>query len=177
MDGLDVEAGSAVGALTAGIGDVVPERHDDVAADDAERIYPGYKALFHSHVEQIWGWEEAWQRQNFAEEWEGARTWWIESQGQLSGYLQLRNGADFMYVLSLGILPDCQGRGIGRRIMRSLQEDAASLAQPLRLSVFRTNPRALSFYQALGFHVTEESEAFHRLEWLPEVVGGTCAGG
>lgn len=140
---------------------------------DGEPIYGLYKELFQSHIEQIWGWDENWQQENFAKEWEEARTWWIESQGQLSGYLQLRNGADFMYVLSLGILPDFQGRRIGREIMQSLQGEAAGLGQPLRLSVFRTNPRALSFYQGLGFRVTEETEAFHRLEWRAEAAGGS----
>ena len=134
--------------------------------DDAARIYRLYKKLFYSHIHQIWGWDEAWQRENFAKEWDEARTWFIDSRGQLSGYLQLRDEPDFMYVLSLGILPDSQGCGIGRRIMVSLQEEAGRLGQPLRLSVFRTNPRALSFYQGLGFRVTEETEAFHRLEWL-----------
>lgn len=143
-------------------------------ADDGP-IYLLYKDLFQSHIEQIWGWDESWQRENFTKEWEEARTWRIESEKQLSGYLQLRNEADFMYVLSLGILPAFQGRRIGREIMVSLQEEATSLGQSLRLSVFRTNPRALSFYQALGFGVTEETEAFHRLEWRAEGAGGTRA--
>lgn len=142
---------------------------------DVGPIYSLYRDLFQSHIEQIWGWDESWQRENFTKEWEEARTWRIESEKQLSGYLQLRNEADFMYVLSLGVLPAFQGRRIGHRIMVSLQEEAASLGQSLRLSVFRTNPRALSFYQALGFGITEETEAFHRLEWRVEGMGGTRA--
>ncbi|QJE97400.1 GNAT family N-acetyltransferase [Luteolibacter luteus] len=158
---------------------MIPRDFELQAADesDAEPIYELYKELFQNHIDQIWGWDENWQKENFAKEWEEARTWRIDSQGQLSGYLQLRDEADFMYVLSLGILPAFQGRRIGRVIMRSLQQEAAGKGLPLRLSVFRTNPRALSFYQGLGFRVTEETEAFQRLEWLEEAAGGTASRG
>ena len=139
----------------------------EAAASDADPIYGLYESLFRHHVEQIWGWDEAWQRENFAEEWEVTRTWRVESQGRLAGYIQQKNEQDFVYLLSVAIIPDFQGRGIGRQIMGRFQEEAAKLGQPLRLSVFRTNPRALSFYQGLGFRVTEETDAFHRLEWLP----------
>jgi ribosomal protein S18 acetylase RimI-like enzyme len=158
---------------------MIPRDFELQAADesDAEPIYELYKELFQNHIDQIWGWDENWQKENFAKEWEEARTWRIDSQGQLSGYLQLRDEAGFMYVLSLGILPAFQGRRIGRVIMRSLQQEAAGKGLPLRLSVFRTNPRALSFYQGLGFRVTEETEAFQRLEWLEEEAGGTASRG
>lgn len=76
--------------------------------------------------------------------------------------------SDFIYLLSIAIIPDFQGRGIGREIMLGFQRMAEELGQPLRLSVFRTNPRALSFYLNLGFRVAEETPEFHRLEWLPE---------
>jgi ribosomal protein S18 acetylase RimI-like enzyme len=138
---------------------------------DAEPIYALYESLFRHHIEQIWGWDEAWQRANFTEEWQMARTWRVESQGRLAGYIQQKNEQDFVYLLSVAIIPDFQGRGIGRQIMAGFQDEAARLGQPLRLSVFRTNPRALSFYQGLDFRVTEETEAFHRLEWLPASLG------
>jgi hypothetical protein len=42
----------------------------------------------------------------------------------------------------------------------------------LRLSVFRTEPRRLRFYEGLGFTVTETADAFWRLEDLPgEILG------
>lgn len=55
---------------------------------DAGPIIDLYKELFHGHIQQIWGWDEAWQRLNFEEEWKTARTWRIESQDRLAGYLQ-----------------------------------------------------------------------------------------
>lgn len=158
---------------------MIPRDFELQAAEesDAEPIYLLYKELFQNHIEQIWGWDEGWQQENFVKEWEEARTWRIDSRGQLLGYLQLRNEAEFMYILSLGILPEFQGRRIGRVITRSLQQEAAGRGQALRLSVFRTNPRALSFYQGLGFRVTEETEAFHRLEWRADAAVGSGAGG
>jgi ribosomal protein S18 acetylase RimI-like enzyme len=135
--------------------------------DDREAIFALYERLFRHHIDQIWGWDPAWQTANFAEEWRIARTKMIIAGGELSGYLQLKSEPDHDYILSLGIVPDSQGQGIGRRLMSDLKRDAAERSLSLRLSVFSTNPRALKFYETLGFRVTDVTPEFHRLEWHP----------
>ena len=133
--------------------------------DDHDAVFALYENLFRHHVERIWGWDPAWQTANFTEEWQTARTDLILTLHGLSGYLQVKSEPDHDYILSLGILPESQGQGIGRRIVADLMQAAASRGMPLRLSVFRTNPRALEFYESLGFQTTTETPEFHRLEW------------
>jgi len=137
----------------------------DAEPADYEHVFDLYGALFREHIEQIWGWDEAWQIANFAEEWRTARTRVIVVEGRIAGYIQLKLEADHSYLLSLGIAPTSQGGGIGRRIMEDLMGETVRRGVPLRLSVFRTNPRALKFYEVLGFQVTEATAEFHRLEW------------
>ena len=137
----------------------------DAEPEGYEIVFDLYEALFREHIEQIWGWNQAWQIANFAEEWRSARTCVILVEGRIAGYLQVQLEADHSYLLSLGIGPANQGGGIGRRIMEDLMGETTLRGVPLRLSVFRTNPRALKFYEMLGFQVTEATAEFHRLEW------------
>ncbi len=136
--------------------------------DDGDAVFALYEELFRHHIERIWGWDPAWQTLNFAEEWRAARTEVIFSAGRLAGYLQVKNEPDHTYILSLGLLPSVQGQGIGRLIMSDLKKEAGPRGLPLRLSVFRTNPRALRFYETLDFRITDATPEFHRLEWRPD---------
>jgi ribosomal protein S18 acetylase RimI-like enzyme len=56
------------------------------------------------------------------------------------------------WVLSLGVAPDRQGRGLGRRLMlevlRQMRQDGV---HEVRLSVEPTNLAAVSLYRSLGF--------------------------
>jgi ribosomal protein S18 acetylase RimI-like enzyme len=92
-------------------------------ATDAYRPAVGeiYAALFRGDIERIWGWDETWQRENFAAEWEASETRIIEVAGRLAGYLQRQFREDHDYLLSLGLIPEMQGRGIGSSIMQGLQ--------------------------------------------------------
>lgn len=53
--------------------------------------------------------------------------------------------------------------------MNGLQAEAARSTLPLRLSVFRSNPRAERFYEGLGFQVSGSNEDLIRMEWLPSL--------
>ncbi|RYD41565.1 MAG: GNAT family N-acetyltransferase [Verrucomicrobiaceae bacterium] len=91
----------------------------------------------------------------------------IGHDGEMAGCLQTRQEADHLYVLGIGLHPRFQGRGIGAAVMDAVKQRAASMGLPVRLSVFRTNPRALEFYLRLGFRQTGESESGRTMEWQP----------
>jgi ribosomal protein S18 acetylase RimI-like enzyme len=49
--------------------------------------------------------------------------------------------------------PACQGRGIGRGLMRFAEDRARELGYGvIRLDAFTANPRALRLYRRLGYH-------------------------
>lgn len=139
----------------------------DAGSDDYEAIFGLHEALFKEGIEMIWGWDESWQRENFAEEWRTATTRSLFLAERWIGYVQLKKEADCHYLLCLAVMPDFQGMGIGRSVMNGLQAEATRSELPLRLSVFRTNPRAERFYEGLGFQVSGTNGDLIRMEWLP----------
>lgn len=137
------------------------------AEEDREPLFAMHGQLFRAMIEEIWGWDDGWQRENFAKEWAEVETSVIERGGQRLGYLQVRWREDPAegYVLNFALLPEHQARGIGTRVMEGLQRRAQEARLPLRLSVFRTNPRALAFYQRLGFRIEETTDSGVRMGW------------
>ena len=49
--------------------------------------------------------------------------------------------------------------------MTKLQQQAADRGIPIKLSVFRANPRAVIFYERLGFRETRRTDAFIQMMW------------
>jgi ribosomal protein S18 acetylase RimI-like enzyme len=136
------------------------------AEDDEEgELFEIHRAVFRSHIEQLWGWDETWQRSNFAAERASSTTSAIWLDALIIGYLQLRDEGTRIYVRNIALLPDFQGRGIGTRLMKELQTKAAARGIPLELSVFRTNAPARRFYERLGFERTRDTMTHHELSW------------
>ncbi len=42
-------------------------------AEDSPAFFELHELLFRPHIEQLWGWDEAWQRQQFQQAFEGSR--------------------------------------------------------------------------------------------------------
>lgn len=144
----------------------------DAGSDDYEAIFGLHEALFKEAIERIWGWDDSRQRENFAEEWRTVATRSLFLAEGWVGYVQLKHEADCLYLLCLAVMPDFQGMGIGRSVMNGLQAEATRSELPLRLSVFRSNPRAERFYEGLGFQVSGTNGDLIRMEWLPSVDRG-----
>jgi ribosomal protein S18 acetylase RimI-like enzyme len=72
---------------------------------------------------------------------------------------------DCVTVNQLFLLPEHQGKDIGRRCMLLVMEEARELGLPVRLRVMKVNPRALAFYQRLGFMRTGETNTHDLMEW------------
>ena len=72
---------------------------------------------------------------------------------------------DCVKVNQLFLLPEHQGKDIGRRCMLLIMEEARELDLPLRLRVMKVNPRALAFYRRLGFVRTGETDTHDLMEW------------
>jgi ribosomal protein S18 acetylase RimI-like enzyme len=80
-----------------------------------------------------------------------------------AAWLRLLTGADrgYGYVddatpeLSVAIVPDCRGQGIGTRLLAALLDAAGERYTAVSLSVQADNP-ALRLYRRLGFEVVED---------------------
>ncbi|RZQ61455.1 GNAT family N-acetyltransferase [Amycolatopsis suaedae] len=70
--------------------------------------------------------------------------------------------ADYPAHLHINLLPELQGRGVGRRLVDTFREALAARGVPaLFLGVDAGNPGALAFYRRLGFHELPSSTPEH----------------
>lgn len=135
---------------------------------DLPTLFAIHRSVFRAHIKQLWGWDEAWQRQNFAAECAAAITSVVEVGGQTIGYLQVLEQDSHLYVQNIALSADHQGQGIGSQLLRDLQSQAAARRLPLRLGAFRSNAAALSLYQRLGFRQTGETPTHTEMEWTAD---------
>ncbi|HET6602828.1 MAG TPA: ribosomal protein S18-alanine N-acetyltransferase [Xanthomonadaceae bacterium] len=82
----------------------------------------------------------------------GYGCWVLEQAGEVIGYAILTVAAGEAHLLNVCVVPDAQGNGYGRRIMKRMI-DLARYAQAERvfLEVRPTNQRAIGLYGRLGF--------------------------
>lgn len=79
--------------------------------------------------------------------------WVLHAQGLLIGYGVLSLAADEAHVLNVCVAPEWQGRGHGRRLLRSLVGYARDNgAARVFLEVRPSNPHAIALYHAEGFN-------------------------
>jgi ribosomal protein S18 acetylase RimI-like enzyme len=133
--------------------------------EDLDSLFELHRTVFHSHIEEIWGWDEKWQRSQFRREFESSVTYLVQVAGRTVGYFQTVANADLLYLQSIALHPDVQGQGIGTRLVRRLQREAVDRGAAVSLSIFRTNPRAMDFYRGLGFRQTGETDTHVTMSW------------
>ena len=126
--------------------------------DDSEFTFQVKRAAFKDYVDQVWGWDEDSQRvlhdRRFAEQ--DYRV--ISLDGRDVGIISVAVKPDCLFVNQLHVLPEHQGRGIGRTCMLMVMDEGSKLGLPVRLQVLKVNPRALTFYERLGFAITGDTD-------------------
>jgi ribosomal protein S18 acetylase RimI-like enzyme len=132
---------------------------------DQPALFDLHRAVFREHIEKIWGWDESWQRANFAVEFACAATSVIEQDGRIVGYVQILDKEDRIHVQNIAISPEYQGKGSGSRILKNLQLQAAARQVPLQLGAFRTNTLAQKLYERLGFRRTGATDTHIEMSW------------
>ncbi len=132
---------------------------------DLAPMFGIHRSVFRSHIDALWGWDEDWQRGNFAAECAAAETSVVEINGVISGYIQLLEREDQIYLQNIAIAADAQGKGIGTMLLKSLQARADARKVPLRLGVFRSNKTAQELYERLGFDKVGETRTHIEMSW------------
>lgn len=148
-----------------------------VTANDKEFAYQTKKAALRDYVEQVWGWDEKEQRQMHERRFTTQDFQVIQMSGIDVGILSMVREHDCVKVKQLFILPEHQGKGIGRGCMIRIIEDAAFFELPVRLQVLKVNNRAIAFYQRLGFRSIGESDTHILMEKLPRQDSNLRQGG
>lgn len=135
--------------------------------EEVEQLFEIHRAVFHPHIEEIWGWNEEWQREQFWHAFETLPTSIIQFEGLDAGYLQVDIDPYRIYLENIALSAQFQGKGLGRLLINDLQDQAELKRIHLELSVFRTNTRAKRFYRNLGFKQLGKTPTHFEMAWFP----------
>jgi ribosomal protein S18 acetylase RimI-like enzyme len=125
------------------------------------------RAAFEPYVEEIWGWDDAYQRQLADREFHETPVEIIEERGTPVGYLCVLRREDHDFIDEIALLPEAQGRGVGSALVQDVMQAARDRGVPVRLSVLVNNP-ARRLYESLGFRVTRIEHPRVKMEWIPD---------
>lgn len=123
-----------------------------------------YAFLYHLHVsalketiEEIWVWDESWQRQHFKDHFSVTNRKIIQLGFRDIGSLVVHRLDTHIFLEYIALLPKFQNQGIGTGLIRDVLGEAAAMGMPVKLKVLRTNP-AIRLYERLGFEEESRTE-------------------
>ena len=137
-------------------------------ASDSEFVFAVKKAAFREYVEQVWGWDDNYQRELHNRRFAAQDICIIQLRDVDVGFLATSSTPNTLKVNQLFILPEYQRRGIGSACMTFILDDASLDGKSVALQVLKVNTRGTAFYQRLGFLIVGESSTHFQMERLPE---------
>ena len=135
---------------------------------DSEFVFTVKQAAFREYVEQVWGWNDNYQRELHNRRFTAQDVCIIQFRGTDVGFLATSSTPDTRNVHQLFILPEYQGKGIGSACMTRIVDHASLEVKSVALQVLKVNTRGITFYQRLGFSIIGESPTHFQMERLPE---------
>jgi ribosomal protein S18 acetylase RimI-like enzyme len=127
---------------------------------DRDSLYRLHVAAMHTHIEQVWGWDDVWQQRYFDDHFDPSRSQLVVVDGVDVGVLAVEWREDVAFIANIEVLPEYQGRGLGAAIIQGVIADAAARGLPVALHVLKINP-ARRLYERLGFIVTGETDTHY----------------
>ena len=137
-------------------------------ATDSDFVFTVKRAAFREYVEQIWGWDDTYQRELHNRRFASQDIRIIQFHGTDVGFLSTSTNSDTFKVDQIYLLPDYQGKGIGAACMRNIIDDANREQKPVTLQVLKINTRATAFYQRLGFTIVDKNATHFQMKRDPD---------
>ena len=137
-------------------------------ANDSEFVFTVKKAAYREYVEQVWGWDDNYQRERHNKELAALDFHIIQFCETDVGILVTSHTSDTLKINQVYILPEYQGKGIGSACMTRILDDASLRQMPVVLQVLKVNTRGTVFYQRLGFIIVGESSEYFQMKKSPE---------
>ena len=119
------------------------------------------------YVEQIWGWDDAYQEARFFEKFDPLQWQIIIVDDQDVGALQMWREEAEVILGNVQIAPEYQNRGLGSAVIRDILAEAGRDALPVTLCILWVNP-AKRLYERLGFAVVAETPTHYKMRALGE---------
>ena len=126
-------------------------------AEDLEFLWNLHKATMKSYVDEVWGWDEEFQREYFSNRFEPSNIELIIYESARIGAIEVRDREKELFIANLEILPRFQNRGVGSAILKRLIKDSGNRQESLTLQVLKGNP-AKRLYKRFGFKAVDSTE-------------------
>lgn len=143
----------------------------DATPEDFDFLFELHRAALKDYVEQIWGWDEAWQVERLRRKLDVSERQIIQLDQEEIGCFSVIEDDDGIFLAYIALMPDRQRKGIGTQLINEVMHQGNVKGMPVRLRVLRTNPvRAL--YERLGFTTYETTETHHLMIAHPRTADG-----
>ena len=124
--------------------------------NDMGFLYALHAATMKAYVDKTWGWDDAFQQSILRENFVPAMVQILTFDDKDMGMLSVEERDEDIFLRTIKIQPEFQGKGIGTAIIRKIIADGIQKGKPIRLQVLKVNP-AKELYSRLGFSVIEET--------------------
>ena len=127
---------------------------------EREQQFDLYCLLLRQFIEPVFGWDEAFQRQRFENEYPEELVQVILVGQNCAGIVVVLKQVESHHVALLLLHPHFQRRGVGREVMFHILANAKSRRKRVTLSCFAKNQPAVQFYKSIGFSITSKEPNF-----------------
>ncbi|WP_202408483.1 GNAT family N-acetyltransferase [Vibrio tetraodonis] len=132
-----------------------------IISNEFDSLFSVVKQGLFTHVDSVFGWCDEFQSNRLKNDYEPHRFHWVYLNDMRVGILCFKPYDNSLHVHLLIVFPEFQNQKIGERVMNMVHEIAHKQGRTyVTLSSFVINQRAISFYQSLGYQVTESDESF-----------------
>lgn len=125
---------------------------------DKDYLWRVYVEAMKAHIQKMWGWDTAWQEENFEKSLIDYDTSTLQLSTKRIGYLQAKYNQESTFISMIILEPLYQSKGLGPVILDKIQ--CIQPDKPLTLRCFQVNKSAYEFYIRSGFEVFETDDNF-----------------
>jgi ribosomal protein S18 acetylase RimI-like enzyme len=138
--------------------------------EDREYLWWLHRETMRDYVDKTWGWDEAFQRGRFDDNFDPLSLLIIQRDSEPIGYISIRRPGDEIFLAAIEIAPAQQNQGIASQLINELLDEADRSRLPVKLSVLKINP-ARRLYERLGFQCTGETSTHYLMTRDPARAG------
>jgi GNAT superfamily N-acetyltransferase len=139
----------------------------DAQTSDLDFMYQVKREGLRAYVEATWGpWDETAQRARFDGLFVPSADRVIVVDGRDVGTLSVDWSSDPVFVAGIYLLAEIRGAGLGTEIFADILARAGAMDRAVELRVLKTNPRARSLYERLGFATAGVTDTHVQMKWM-----------
>ena len=124
-----------------------------------EELFTCVKQGLFIHVDNVFGWDDEFQHNRLLNDYQPSWFHWVYRGKEKIGLVCFKPYDNAYHIHLLIIFPQNQGRSLGKQAMTLIHKRATEeRREQVTLSSFRSNTRGISFYQALGYQIVDDSD-------------------